>query len=112
MKKNLIAEIHTIPDNLKNMVSLSKMLLLVAFGVALLGVVLALSTDTENRRVQYFIEQDGYALQGIRVRSVGSEQVQKAYPIEAHPQQVSVFTSRQDSVLRDTSLPFIDSENE
>ncbi len=110
MKKTLIAEIWTIPDNLKQAVVLSKLMLLVALCVAVLGVVIALSSDTENRKAQYFIEKDGYALEGLRVRSAGSAQVRKAYPIESNEAGIRTFSEKKDSVLRDTSMPFTENE--
>ena len=106
MRKPLIGEFSTIPDALRGSVSLSKAMLLVAVGVALIGIVVALSSDTINHNVQYFIETDGYALQGIRIRSVGKSDVLRAYPRQVEDGETTMFTSRQDSVLRDTSLPF------
>ncbi len=81
MSKRIIADIHTLPDNLKNEVALSKLMLLLAVGIALVGVVMALSGDSEKKRVQYFVDREGVAQQGTRLRSVGEADIIKAYPI-------------------------------
>ena len=86
MSRQLIADIHTIPDNLKNEVAFSRTMLLLSVGIALIGVVIALSGDSEKKKVQYFVDREGVAQQGVRHRSVGEVDIMKAYPISTADQ--------------------------
>ena len=80
MKNNLIAEIRSIPDSMHQLVLFSRVLILLAGVVAILSVFYALSTDTENNREKFFVDQEGYALKGIRRNGVTYDVIERAYP--------------------------------
>lgn len=106
MKKTLIAETNSIPETLRNTVSFAKMMLLVSAGIALIGIVIALSTDTTNHKEQYFVDIEGYAQQGFRLRGVKGRDVKRAYPYTVTGEEFDALNSHQDSVTRDSTLPF------
>lgn len=87
MKKNLIAEIRSIPDSMHQLVMLSRILILLAGAIAILGVFYALSSDTEKSQEKFFVDTEGYSLKGERINGVTYEMIQRAYPYLPGEQQ-------------------------
>lgn len=82
MKKNLIAEITSLPDTLRSTARIAKCALATAGAIALIGVTAALSNDSGRNKSAFFID-NGIVFVGDLARGINFERVEKAYPIRS-----------------------------
>lgn len=78
MKKVIYADIKHIPSETRSAVQTAKVLLSVAGAIAMIGVAMALSQDTERTRVRYFLN-DGSIVQAERIRGVTYKSIEEHY---------------------------------
>lgn len=78
MKQFIIAEIQSFPSFIESKLRTAKALIALAGAVAIVGVVIALSGDTDRSNSRYFVSE-GTALRADRVRNVTWADVDKTY---------------------------------
>lgn len=78
-KKNTTADVYNVSDNLRVASLLAKVFLATATAVAVLGVVIALSQDTERNRQRFFVTEDGVSVLGVIRKDLSFETVERAY---------------------------------
>lgn len=80
MKKNIIAEITSLPDTLRSTARIAKCALATAGAIALIGVTAALSNDSGRNKSAFFID-NGIVFVGDIARGVDFAQVEKKYAV-------------------------------